>query len=71
VSSAYHDDPLMQAIATLPAVVPNEASARQLGKKCRVLLERPSRRTSRTVEPATVSAVCALYAWQIVRVLVR
>ena len=71
MSSPYHDDPLMLAIATLPAVLPNEGSVRQLGARCRALLERPARRTSLTLEPVTVSAVCAMYAWQIVRVLVR
>jgi hypothetical protein len=61
----------MEALATLPAVLPNEASALRLRAQCRALLERPSRRTSLTLEPVTVGAVCAMYAWQIVRVLAR
>jgi hypothetical protein len=61
----------MKAIATLPAVLPNEASASELRARCRATLERRPRRVSVTLEPATVGAVCAMYAWQIVRVLAR
>ena len=71
MSSPCHDDPLMQALATLPAVLPNEARADELRARCRALLERPPRQMPVTLERATVGGVCAMYAWQIVRIVVR
>jgi hypothetical protein len=41
------------------------------GAKCRALLERPSRPVSIVLEPASIGAVCAVYAWQIVPIVVR
>ncbi len=71
MSSPCHDDPLMQALATLPPVLPNAAGAEQLRAQCRALLERPQWQMPLTLEPATVGALCALYAWHFVRVVVR
>ncbi len=67
----YPDDPLMQAVATLPAVRPDEARADRLRVRCRTLLEQPQRQVPASLEPATVGAVCALYAWQIARIVIR
>ena len=69
-----HDDPVMRALATLPAVLPDADHARQLRARCRAALERPPRQMPATVEPAAVGAVCAVcavYAWQIVRIVIR
>ncbi len=71
MSSPFHDDPLIQSLARLPAVLPNEACARQLRAQCRAMLEHSARQKPVTVEPAVVGAVCAMYAWQIVRIVVR
>jgi hypothetical protein len=70
VSSPYHDDPLFQSLARLPAVLPNEACARQLRAQCRALLEHSPRQKPVTLEPAAVGCVCAMYAWQIVRIVI-
>ena len=64
-----HDDPLMESLATLPPVLPSEPHADQLRVRCRALLERPPRQMAVTLEPVTVGAACAMYAWQIVRML--
>jgi len=71
VSSLRYDDPLMQALATLPAVLPDETRADQVRVQCRALMERPQRQLPGILEPATVGALCAMYAWQIVRIVVR
>jgi hypothetical protein len=72
VSSLYDDDPLMRAIATLPTVLPDEAAARELRARCRARLENPPPRMAPvSVEPATVGALCVMYAWQIVRIVAR
>ena len=69
MSSPCHDDPVLQALATLPPVLPDEARAQQLRARCRGLLERPPRQKPFILEPATVAALSAMYAWQIVRTL--
>ena len=69
MSTPRHDDPLMQSLATLPPVLPGETSAEQLRVRCRALLERPPRQNRFVLEPATVAALSAMYAWQIVRML--
>lgn len=71
MSCDHDDDPLIRALATLPAVVPDEAAARRVRARCRALLESPPRQIAVPLEPATVGAVCAVYAWQIVRVVIR
>lgn len=71
MSSLYDDDPLMRAIALLPPVLPDEVAARELRARCRARLESAPRLTSVTVEPATVGALCVMYAWQIVRLVAR
>ena len=67
MSAHSHDDPLMRALATLPAVLPDDAAAVELRNRCRARLERGPRPVLVTLEPATVGAVCAMYAWQLVR----
>lgn len=70
MSSPSQVDRVMHALATLPVVPPEEARARRVRARCRALLERPPRRMPATVEPG-VAAVCGVYAWQIVRIVVR
>jgi hypothetical protein len=65
------DDPLIRALATLPDLAPDEARAARVRARCRARLERPPRQLSVPLEPATVGAVCAVYAWQIVRAVIR
>jgi hypothetical protein len=65
------DDPLIRALAALPPVLPDETTAAALRTRCRGRLERPPRQLPLTLEPATVGAVCAMYAWQIVRFALR
>ena len=69
MSAPQHDDPVMQALATLPPVVPDDARADHLRARCRDRLERPPRQKPFILEPATVAALSAMYAWQIVRTL--
>ena len=72
MNSLHHDDPLIQSLATLPAVHPDPLQAKQLRDRCRTTLESPAERPVFPFEPATVATVCVLYAWEIVRsVLVR
>ena len=71
MSSPCHDDPWMDALATLPAVLPDEARADRVRVQCRALLERPRRTEPSPLEPTTVATICAMYAWQIVRMVVR
>jgi hypothetical protein len=62
---------LTQALATLPPVQPNEARADQVRTECRTLLERSQRHSPLPVEPAAIGTFCAVYVWQIVRIVVR
>ena len=72
MSARHHDDPLIQSLAALPAVLPDPLQAKQLRDRCRAALESPAESQVLPFEPATIGAVCALYAWEIVRsVLVR
>ena len=69
MSPTCDDDPMMQALAALPPVVPDDARADHLRARCRDRLERPPRQKPFILEPATVAALSAMYAWQILRVL--
>jgi hypothetical protein len=69
VAVSTHEDPLMRALATLPPVLPDDAAALELRDRCRARLERPPSPVLVTLEPASVGAVCAMYAWQLVTLL--
>jgi hypothetical protein len=71
VNSQHHDDPLIQSLAALPAVHPDPLRAKQLRDRCHAALESPAEGPIGPFEPATVGAVCAMYAWEIVRVVIR
>jgi hypothetical protein len=65
-----HDDPVTQALGALPPVLPSQARADRLRARCRDRLERPPRHMLIVLESAVV-AVCALYAWQILAIVIR
>ena len=65
------DDPLFDAIAALPAVRPDAERAARARARCHAALQRPARSLAVSLEPATVGAFCAIYAWHIVRIAVR
>jgi hypothetical protein len=65
-----HDDPLTQALGALPPVVPSEARSDRLRALYRDRLERPPRHTPIVLESAVVT-VCAIYAWQILAIVIR
>ena len=71
MSSPRHEDALVRALAMLPPVVPNEARADRLRTRCRARLERPPHRLSADLEAKMVGALGAMYAWQIVKMVVR
>jgi len=70
VSSPSCDDPLIRALATLPPVMHDDAAARELRLRCRARLAQPPQ-PALTLEPTGVGALCAMYAWQIVRLALR
>ena len=69
--SQIHDDPLVRALSGLPQVAPNPARAERIRGLCRARLEEPPKALSVPLEPVTVGAVCAVYAWEIVRTVIR
>ena len=71
MNSQHHDDLLIQNLAALPAVHPDPLHAKQLRDRCRAALDSPAEGPIRPFEPATVGVVCAMYAWEIVRVVIR
>jgi hypothetical protein len=71
MSSPRHEDPLVRALAALPAALPNEIRSDRLRARCRARLERPPHRMSADLEPKVVGALGALYAWQVVRLVIR
>ena len=71
MSSPRHEDTLVRALAMLPPVVPNHTRADRLRARCRARLERPAHRMSADLEPKVVGALGALYAWQVVRLVIR
>jgi hypothetical protein len=71
VSSPVHDDPLMRALGALPEVVPDQTRSERVRTRCRARLERGGERSIPVIEPATVGTVCALYAWQVLRLVLR
>ena len=69
--SPRHEDPLVRALAALPAVRQDDARADRLRAQCRARLERHSYRISVPLESATIGTIGAMYAWQIVKLVVR
>lgn len=65
------NDPLLRALASLPPHLPGDAVDRQVRARCHARLARPPREAPALLEPGAVGAVCAMYAWQIVRVVIR
>jgi hypothetical protein len=71
MSSPRHEDALVRALAMLPTVVPNETRADRLRTRCRARLERPPHGMSPDLESKVIGALGAMYAWQIVKMVVR
>ena len=69
MSANHREDPLFNAIAGLPQVAPNAQRAEHLRERCRAALEQPPKPLPIDFEPATVGAVCGVYAWQIVKII--
>ena len=65
------EDLFVRALAALPAVAPDPTRADQLRARCRARLEHPPHRLSTHIEPATVGGLGVMYAWQIVKLVVR
>ena len=66
-----HEDTLMRALGNLPPVVADPQRAADLRTRCRARLEKPETLAAATLEPTTVGAVCAMYAIEIVRTVIR
>jgi hypothetical protein len=71
VSTIDRKDPLMEAIGALPAVPPRAEHAERVLGRCRAALDQPASTTPRALEPVTVGTICALYAWQVVKIATR
>ena len=67
MSNAYRD-PLLQALAALPAVTPDPTHAERVRARCLAALT-ASGEPSSVLEPA-VSAACAAYALQLARIVI-
>ena len=65
------NDLLLHALGTLAPVTPDRQVAEDLRGLCRDALEREPQPLTTGLEPATVTSICALYAWEIVRVVIR
>jgi hypothetical protein len=67
MNAAHLPDPLMNALATLPAVEPDRTRSEAVRARCRAVLEGQERRdVSRQIEPAAAGIACA-YAWQVAK----
>ena len=65
------NDPLLNAVASLPHVVPDQARAGRVRLTCRARIQQPPPQLPRALEPAGVASICIMYAWQIVRLVIR
>ena len=70
MSLPRHEDPFVRALAALPPVRQDDARADRLRAQYRARLECPSYRMSVALESATIG-IGAMYAWQIVKLVVR
>jgi hypothetical protein len=71
MSSPRHEDPFVRALAALPPVPQDEVRADRLRARCRARLERPSYWISVALESTAVGTIGAMYAWQLVKLVVR
>jgi hypothetical protein len=64
------EDNYVSLLATMPRIEANPVRVEQIRSRCRTMLERRSVPTP-MVEPMAVGALCSLYVWQILRVVMR
>lgn len=68
MSAFTGSDPLIRALAQLPAVQPNAGRAEAVRGRCRAVLEGQSATTPlASLEPVAVGVACAVYGWQLAR----
>ena len=65
------NDPLLKAVASLPHVLPDRARAERVLLTCRARIQQPPHQLPHALEPAGVASICIMYAWQIVRLVIR
>lgn len=68
MSAIHSEDPLFKAIAGLPRVEPSAQYAERVRGRCRAAMEEPAKLVPVAFEPATVGAVCGVYAWKIAKI---
>jgi hypothetical protein len=71
MSSHEQDDVLWKAVSTLPTVAVSQARSEQVRLHCHRVLERGQPPETRAAEPLTVGTICAIYAWHILRLVIR
>ena len=71
MSTIHPDDPLLDAIAALPAVGPDTGHADRVRDRCHAALHHSVQRPPVAWEPAAVGTFCALYAWHVVRIAIQ
>ena len=71
MSTHHPDDPLIQAIGALPTVAPDAGHVERVRNRCHSALQQAVQRPPVTWEPATVGAVCAVYAWHVARIAIH
>ena len=72
MKSARHEDPLIDALAALPPVIPSDRHAARVRARCRERLERVSQPANGRLEPLAIGAVtvmCVSYVLAMVRAL--
>jgi hypothetical protein len=68
--NAPYDDSLKRALSDLPVICPRAGHADRVRARCRTVIERRVPHDAPGVlEPATLSALCLAYAWQILRIV--
>jgi len=71
LTPSHQEDPLFDAIAGLPVVRPDAEHVERVRGRCHATLTRPAVGRSMALEPATVGAICVIYAWHIVKIATR
>lgn len=69
--SDQRDDVLWAAVSTLPTIAVSETQSEQVRSRCRRVLERGQPPATTAAEPITVGTICAIYAWHILRLVIR
>ena len=69
--SADDQDALWKAVSTLPVIDGSTSRSERVRLHCRRTLERRLQREPLRVEPITVGTICFVYAWHILRVVIR